>query len=80
MNIELISIMYIIVKGNIEAIDECINIMGQENFERLLILQTSDIEAHSGKYAELIMPRLNRTKEAYNLYKNFQYEKTNDIR
>lgn len=68
------------VKGTIEAINDCINIMGQENFERLLILQTSDIEAHSEQYAELIMPRLNRTKEAYNLYKNFQYEKTNDIR
>jgi hypothetical protein len=39
--------------------------IGKTNFERLLMLQTSDISAHVDEHANMLMPKLNKIKEIY---------------
>lgn len=48
-----------------ESIQEMLTKLGKENFERLLLLQCSDISAHEAAYAERSLKKLDEVKKVY---------------
>ncbi|MGH4124804.1 MAG: HD domain-containing protein [Clostridium sp.] len=53
------------IKPTINGIKLVVDSIGKMNFERLLILQTSDVHAHADVYANIIIPKLDKIKEVY---------------
>jgi putative nucleotidyltransferase with HDIG domain len=53
------------INPTINDIKSIIDNIGKTNFERLLMLQTSDISAHADEHANMLMPKLDKIKEIY---------------
>ena len=53
------------INPTINDIKSIVDNIGKTNFERLLMLQTSDISAHADEHANILMPKLDKIKEIY---------------